>query len=327
MPVFEGLFQCVPALESLVQDLLYMLATWHAYAKARLHTQTLLNALGSATTTLGHLLCVFRCETDKIDTKETPKEKAAQLRREAKQAERNLKSGKPSKGKRPAGPIGDDKHTEGHTKRFNMFTYKMHALGSYVRAIMTFGTSDNFSTQLVSHLCYFVPVLTFLPQGELAHRAVKLFYARTNRSTTFTEQISVHEHRTRTLHAIDERLQAVSEPAAASPDLTSDQVRTQAEAAISPKRPAKRTAKEKLPRTDPAARYAMSDERRYPIPLRRWLDKRRDDPALIVSYVTTGKTRSTTRCRPLPPIQLEVDNRLVDLSFPAVCIILQQTHA
>jgi hypothetical protein len=149
MPLFEGLFYHMPALDNLVQDLLYILATWHAYAKARLHTQTSLNALSQATTTLGHLLRVFRRETSKIDTKETPKEKAARSRRKARQAEQSLKSGKPAKQKQPAG-ADNTAQNEGRSKRFNMFTYKMHSLGSYVRAIKTFGTSDNFSTQLVS---------------------------------------------------------------------------------------------------------------------------------------------------------------------------------
>ncbi|EGO23834.1 hypothetical protein SERLADRAFT_439137 [Serpula lacrymans var. lacrymans S7.9] len=36
-----------------------------------------------------------------------------------------------------------------HQRYFNMLTYKLHALGDYVKAIYMFGTTDNFSTQVV----------------------------------------------------------------------------------------------------------------------------------------------------------------------------------
>jgi hypothetical protein len=36
-------------------------------------------------------------------------------------------------------------------KTFNMCTYKLHALGDYVAAIARYGTTDNYSTQVVSH--------------------------------------------------------------------------------------------------------------------------------------------------------------------------------
>jgi hypothetical protein len=35
-------------------------------------------------------------------------------------------------------------------KSFNLFTYKLHALGDYVQSIRAFGTTDSYSTQLVS---------------------------------------------------------------------------------------------------------------------------------------------------------------------------------
>jgi hypothetical protein len=35
---------------------------------------------------------------------------------------------------------------------FSMCTYKLHALGDYVAAIARYGTTDNYSTQVVSHL-------------------------------------------------------------------------------------------------------------------------------------------------------------------------------
>jgi Sec-independent protein translocase protein TatA len=147
--VFEGLFQRIPTLEKLVQNLLYILSTWHALAKARSHTLTSVSILDDCTTTLGHLLRKFRRQTNDIETKETPKEKEARQRRQAKKAEKDAKAGKQPK-RRPAASNAEGDNDAKPAKFFNMFTYKMHTLGAYVRSIMTFGTSDNYSTQPVS---------------------------------------------------------------------------------------------------------------------------------------------------------------------------------
>jgi hypothetical protein len=40
-----------------------------------------------------------------------------------------------------------------HPKSFTLNTYKFHALGDYVDTIRTFGTTDSFTTELVSPLC------------------------------------------------------------------------------------------------------------------------------------------------------------------------------
>jgi hypothetical protein len=37
-------------------------------------------------------------------------------------------------------------------KKFNLSTYKWHALGDYANTIHRYGTTDNYSTQTVSHL-------------------------------------------------------------------------------------------------------------------------------------------------------------------------------
>ncbi len=39
-------------------------------------------------------------------------------------------------------------------KVFNMCTYKVHALGDYFATIARYGTTDNYSTQVVSHLVH-----------------------------------------------------------------------------------------------------------------------------------------------------------------------------
>ena len=40
------------------------------------------------------------------------------------------------------------------TKTLNLFMVKFHFLGDYVRHIRLFGTTDSYSTQLVSQLTY-----------------------------------------------------------------------------------------------------------------------------------------------------------------------------
>jgi hypothetical protein len=69
------------------------------------------------------------------------------------------------KGKKPSRP---------RRKLFNLFTYKLHALGDYVATIQRYDTTDNYNTQLVcSHFNGLRKKLTDLAQGELEHRRVK----------------------------------------------------------------------------------------------------------------------------------------------------------
>jgi hypothetical protein len=47
--------------------------------------------------------------------------------------------------------LGKNKPSHGRMpKTFNLQTYKIHALGDYVEAIKTFGTTDSYSTEVVS---------------------------------------------------------------------------------------------------------------------------------------------------------------------------------
>ncbi|KAJ3755244.1 hypothetical protein EV360DRAFT_86085 [Lentinula raphanica] len=170
---FEDLLQCAPAcfeglfaeksqdIDDLVQDLLAHFATWHAYAKLRLHTDLTLDSFELATTELGHLLRKFAEKTaETFDTRLLPREVAARARRKANN--------------------GSD--TDTPRKLFNLNTYKFHALGDYPWTIRTFGTTDSYSTQL----------------GELEHRRIKRLYIRTNK-INFTFQVARHEQRRRVL--------------------------------------------------------------------------------------------------------------------------------
>ena len=114
---------------TIVLTLLYRTAEWHAFAKLRLHTESTLQHLESLTTELGKLMREFRDITQSdFETVELPKENGARSRR----------------GK------GKEKATSGKKpKSLNLFTYKWHALGDYVRTIRLFGGTDGFSTQVV----------------------------------------------------------------------------------------------------------------------------------------------------------------------------------
>jgi hypothetical protein len=147
MPVFEGLFPDSD-MDELVQDVLYISATWHAYAKMRMHTDTTLGRLCEATRTLGHLLRKFSRETENLEIRELDKEKEARARRKAKKAAQKPSDGEPIVSA-ILGAVGDSA-SEAVQKILNLFTYKFHALGDYVVAITDFGTIDNYSTQTVS---------------------------------------------------------------------------------------------------------------------------------------------------------------------------------
>ncbi|KAG2129682.1 uncharacterized protein EDB93DRAFT_1051303, partial [Suillus bovinus] len=84
---------------------------------------------------LSQMLQRFRdCTCAAFNTVELPQEKAARQRRATKQSE----SGNTSQ--EFGGP---------RVKKFNLGTYKFHAIGSYPRTIKFFGTTDSFTTQMV----------------------------------------------------------------------------------------------------------------------------------------------------------------------------------
>ena len=119
----------------MVRTILYRTAEWHAFAKLRLHTESILNHLEKLMTELGQLMRKFR-DVTKSDfaTYELPRETAARKRH--------------SKGKETEG-TSNPASTSRKPKTLNLFTYKWHALADYVRSIHLFGGTDGFLTQLV----------------------------------------------------------------------------------------------------------------------------------------------------------------------------------
>ena len=122
-----------------VLDLAFDIATWHAYAKLRKHTDHTLRSFRSQTKELGRQLRIFLNKTCSVyNTKALPNEEAARARRRA----ANTQTGDSTSQKKSS--------RSSNAKRFNMATYKIHALGDYVDHIMRFGPTDCFTTQ---HVC------------------------------------------------------------------------------------------------------------------------------------------------------------------------------
>ena len=121
IPVFEGLLP--EPFNGMLLRLLYKAAEWHAFAKLRLHTETTLDLLEVVTKEFGYLMRQFHDKTlDKFKTVELPRGADAR------------KGGSRSPKK----------------KTLNLNTYKFHALADYVATIRLFGTTDSYSTLLVS---------------------------------------------------------------------------------------------------------------------------------------------------------------------------------
>lgn len=139
IPVFDGLME--DGHNKIIVDLLFELATWHGFAKLRLHTKSTLSALGSSTARLGVALRKFSNVTCKeFVTKELPKETAARGRRRVTLA-------KATKSRAVAELSGKKQWTGSSTRSFNLQTSKLHALGDYVETIRLFGPTDGYSTQ------------------------------------------------------------------------------------------------------------------------------------------------------------------------------------
>lgn len=142
IPVFEGLLPNPH--NKVVLDLLFDLATWHAYAKLRLHTDDTLTFFDSATVVLARSVRKFQSTTcAHYHTTELPHEHAARGRREAALSSKQPKSAlarRLQKGKSVS---------TAKVKSLNLHTYKYHALADYPNTIRRMGTTDSYSTQPV----------------------------------------------------------------------------------------------------------------------------------------------------------------------------------
>lgn len=163
----------IPAAEGLLPEphntklliLLYRLAEWHAFAKLRMHTEHTLGAMEKATSAIGRGLRSFRDSSHSaFVVKELPSETTARGRRTQKKwlkstgSKVQLPLAPPPASSAPAAltppapaALAPPARPSPKVKKLNLFTYKLHALGDYVRTIRLFGTTDSYSTQIV---CY-----------------------------------------------------------------------------------------------------------------------------------------------------------------------------
>lgn len=133
IPAFDGLFPNDDDNKS-ISELLFLLSTWHAYAKLRLHTDTTLEMMESIGMVLCQALRHFAGVTcPRYATKELPREADARARTAIRKKSSNGTS-------------------TGKTKTFNMTTFKLHCIPDYPLAIRQYGTTDSYSTQIVSSL-------------------------------------------------------------------------------------------------------------------------------------------------------------------------------
>jgi hypothetical protein len=134
IPVFEGLFPSEH--DAIVQSLLFRFAQWHALAKLRIHTESTVTFLDEIFHKLCKNLRKFQRDTcAAFNTIELPREKAAREKRLTQNSQPNAGACRETTGSR--------------VKKFNLNTYKFHAMGDYVRTIKLFGTTDSFTTQMV----------------------------------------------------------------------------------------------------------------------------------------------------------------------------------
>jgi hypothetical protein len=119
--------------DTFITDLFYILVTYHALGKLRIHTEDTLRYWEVICHNLGNAVRIF-CDAfcPLFETRETPREAAARARRVAKMSH----SGQANSSRR--------------LKIFNVNTYKFHAIADGPATVRWFGTTDSYSTWIVS---------------------------------------------------------------------------------------------------------------------------------------------------------------------------------
>lgn len=144
-------------MNTIILNLLWACAVWHALAKLRVHTESTLSALEASTTLLGDSARRFskECEKPQYDIRELPAEESARHRRKDREQQKKNSKTKCSQSttthtQKPRNTKGKEKDSGPKQKRLNLQTFKWHNLGHYAAAIRRFGPTDGYSTQIVS---------------------------------------------------------------------------------------------------------------------------------------------------------------------------------
>ncbi|KAK7063419.1 GLOBIN domain-containing protein, partial [Favolaschia claudopus] len=230
-----------------ILDLIHTFATFHAYAKLRLHTTSTIEVFREVTTELGADARTFQEETC---AKHTTFELPSEMRKRARDTAR--------KQSRSAGQTAKASTLSRLHKTWNLNTYKWHALGDYPDLVINSGTTDSVSTQI----------------GEVMHRDPKALYRKTNKRG-FEVQIATLDTRRRILRRIMERMRnrKVGTPAPPSPQRSDPQKSSNNSRALPDDND------ETLPPTSPGEHYYISDSRRTYINLPQFMRTYKDDPA------------------------------------------------
>ncbi|KAJ7649427.1 hypothetical protein DFH06DRAFT_1282942 [Mycena polygramma] len=251
IPVVEGLLP--EPWNTEILNVLFTLAEWHTLAKLKLHTDTTIGLLGTATAGVGRLLRRFKAVMcPEFATQELPSEEAARGRRQVKKAGLG-------KGKGRAAAVAAAAKTTTKAKEYNLETYKFHSLGYYMPSILWFGTSDSYSTQ----------------PGELEHRRVKRFYARTNKNKAVRQMTQLERRETTAVRiAIRGQVNAQRHVAKKSSKTGASTPKKKAQPYVS------FAESESLPYTTPKDHHHISPSTNLSFHLSSWLNTNRDDPAV-----------------------------------------------
>ena len=124
-------------------DMLWMMKTWHGIAKLALLSDTLVDVLNDVGRDMAAKIRAFARKTNKMKLPLLPRQLEKLKRRQAKQGKK--KGDKSSTGD---GDVAPKVPTSGAV--LNLATYKFHAHPHTPGDILSFGPTDNYSTQTVS---------------------------------------------------------------------------------------------------------------------------------------------------------------------------------
>ena len=123
-----------------------------------MHTDKSLEVLEVVSGSLGSQLRIFTHDTcSAFSTRELRREAESRRRRQAREGTRDMTQNKGT----PTTVSG-----ERRPRLLNLRMYKLHALGDYAAHIRLYGTTDSYSTQVVSLCCTVIAVLSYrMPPG------------------------------------------------------------------------------------------------------------------------------------------------------------------
>jgi hypothetical protein len=148
IPAFEGLLPAPH--DDIVMTLLFLLCQWHALAKLRQHHDFTLGLLDTTTSHLASQFQKFESQTCRgVKTLELPREAEARVKRGARGAA-TTRTDTTTKASTGTTSQPQASSTSRHQKFFNLGTPKYHSLGHYARCIRRYGTTDSYTSEIVS---------------------------------------------------------------------------------------------------------------------------------------------------------------------------------